>query len=136
GEAQPYPACARTFARGMLERLARRGLEVRGAYEVEFFLGRRAPLEPGEREPDPAPAHPGPAYSAIALAEVEPFATSLIRALEEQGTGVMQFHPEYSTGQLELSIPHGPGISIADTNLVVRHTSRGAARTYGLPPPS
>ena len=130
-EGQPYPACARTFARNMLERLASFGLELRGSYEMEFFLGRRA--EGGsDVEPDPIPAHTGPAYSAIVLADVEPFATALIRALEEQGTGVMQFHPEYSTGQLELSIPHGTGIAIADTNLVLRHTVRAVARSQGF----
>jgi glutamine synthetase len=130
-EGGEYPACARTFARRMLERLSGFGLELRGAYEVEFFLGRRdtAAADP---ERDPVPAHTGPAYSAIALADVEPFATDLIRAFERQGTGVMQFHPEYSTGQLELSVPHRPGIAVADTNLVVRHTIRALARRHGL----
>ena len=128
-EGAPYPACARTFARTMLERLASFGLELRGAYEMEFFLGHRTS---GAGDEDPHPAHPGPAYSAIALAEVEPFATVLIGALEEQGTGVMQFHPEYSTGQLELSVPHGTGIAVADTNLVLRHSVRAVARSHGL----
>ena len=127
-EGQPYPACVRTFATRMLERLRAAGLEVRGAFEIEFFLGLRGP-DPG---PDPAPAHGGPAYGLSALAEVEPFATDLIRALESQGTGVMQFHPEYSTGQLELSVPHRSGIAVADDNLVVRHTIRAVARNHGF----
>jgi glutamine synthetase len=130
-DGEPYPACPRTFARRMLERLGGSGLELRGGYEVEFFLGKRLPAGP-EGEPDPEPAHAGPAYGAIALADVEPFATDLIRALEAQGTGVMQFHPEYSTGQLELSVPHEPGIGIADTNLVVRQTIRAVARVHGF----
>jgi glutamine synthetase len=130
-DGEPYPACPRTFARRMLERLAGFGYELRGSYEVEFFLGHRAPAGAGP-EPDPVPAHRGPAYGAIALADVEPFATALIRALEAQGTGVMQFHPEYSTGQLELSVPHGSGITVADTNLVLRHTVRAVARAQGL----
>lgn len=132
-EGEEYPGCPRTFARTTLERLATFGLEARGAFELEFFLGRRQP--PGsEIEADPPPAHAGPAYSAIALADVEPFATALIRALEEQGTGVMQFHPEYSTGQLEISVSHRPGIAIADTSLVVRHTIRAVARSQGFAP--
>jgi len=133
-EGDAYPACPRTFAKRMLDRLAHRGLELRGSYEIEFFLGHRAmgPDRPPGDEPDPPPAHAGPAYSAIALVDVEPFATALIRAFEDQGTGVMQFHPEYSTGQLELSVPHGTGIAIADTNLVVRHTIRAVARSQGL----
>jgi glutamine synthetase len=130
-EGGEYPACARTFAKRMLDRLATFGLELRGAYELEFFLGRRN-LTGGDPEPDPVPAHTGPAYSAIVLADVEPFATELIRAFEAQGTGVMQFHPEYSTGQLELSVPHRTGIAVADTNLVVRHTIRAVARNHGL----
>jgi glutamine synthetase len=132
-EGEPYPACPRTFARTMLERLETLGVEVRGSYEVEFFLGRRGLAGP-DGEADPEPAHSGPAYSAIALVDVEPFATALIRALEEQGTGVMQFHPEYSTGQLELSVPHRDGIAIADTNLVLRHTIRAVARSQGFTP--
>jgi glutamine synthetase len=129
-EGEPYAACVRTFAKRMLERLRRAGLEIRGAFEVEFFLARRR-SDPG-RGSDVEPAHVGPAYSAIALAEVEAFATDLIRALESQGTGVMQFHPEYSTGQLELSVPHRSGIAIADDSLVVRHTIRAAARNHGF----
>jgi glutamine synthetase len=126
-EGEPYPACPRTFARRMLDRLASHGLELRGAYEHEFFLGRRP-----EDDADPPPAHHGPAYGAIALSEVEPFATDLIRALEQQGTGVMQFHPEYSRGQLEVSIPHTSGIAVADDVIVLRHTVRAVARAYGL----
>jgi glutamine synthetase len=128
-EAGPYLACPRTFARSMLDRLAGLGLELRGSYEVEFFLGRRDGFG---TEVDPPPAHGGPAYGAIALVDVEPFATALIRALEQQGTGVMQFHPEYSTGQLEVSVPHGTGIAVADTNLVLRHTIRAVARSQGF----
>jgi len=130
-EGLPYPACPRTFARNMLERLGTLGFELRGAYELEFFLGHRS-MDPIDDRIDPPPAHGGPAYSAIALADVEPFATDLLRALDTQGTGAMQFHPEYSTGQLELSVPHGVGIAAADTNLVVRHTIRAVARKHGL----
>ena len=129
-EGEPYPGCPRTFARRMLERLATFGLELRGSYEVEFFLGHRGPF--GADEGDPPPAHGGPAYGLIALADIEPFATALIRALEEQGTGVMQLHPEYSRGQVELSVPHTSGIAIADGNIVVRHTIRAVARNHDL----
>jgi glutamine synthetase len=130
-EGDPWPPCGRSFARRMLERLGAHGLELRGAYELEFFLGNRvSPRDTGE--PDPVPAHTGPGYSAPVLADQEPFATEVIRALEAQGTGVMQFHPEYSTGQFEVSVPHRSGIAVADTNLVARHTIRSVARSNGL----
>jgi glutamine synthetase len=129
-EGEPYPGCPRTFARRMLDRLEAFGLELRGSYEVEFFLGHRGPFVADEE--DPPPAHGGPAYGLIALADIEPFATALIRAMEEQGTGVMQLHPEYSRGQVELSVPHTSGIAVADANLAVRHTIRAVARNHGL----
>jgi len=73
-EGEPWPPCGRTFARRMLERLSAHGLELRGAYELEFFLGNRvAPREADE--PEPIPAHVGPGYSAPVLADQEPFAT-------------------------------------------------------------
>jgi len=131
-DGEAWPACGRAFAARQLSRLAEHGLELRGAYELEFFLGRRTRVGIGEDEPDPIPGHTGPGYGAAVLDEQEPFATALIRALESQGTGVMQFHPEYSTGQFELSIPHVSGIGIADSTLVARQTIRAAARTNGL----
>jgi glutamine synthetase len=126
-----WPPCGRSFARRMLERLGHAGLELRGSYELEFFLGWRT--QQGEPdEPDPTPAHTGPGYSAPVLIDQEGFAGDLIRALETQGTGVMQFHPEYSTGQFELSVPHRPGIALADTNLIARHTIRAVAKAHGM----
>lgn len=44
----------------------------------------------------------------------------------------MQFHPEYSTGQFEVSIPHRDALGAADTTLVLRQTIRAVARTHGL----
>jgi glutamine synthetase len=131
-DGEAWPACGRAFAARQLRRLAEHGLELRGAYELEFFLGRRMRVGVGDEEPDPLPGHTGPGYGAAVLDEQEPFATALIRALESQGTGVMQYHPEYSTGQFELSIPHVSGIGIADSTLVARQTIRAAARTNGL----
>ncbi len=48
-EGEPYPGCPRTFARRMLERLAGHGLELRGGYEIEFFLGHRGLRGAGHR---------------------------------------------------------------------------------------
>ena len=130
-DGETWPPCGRSFARRMLERLGEAGLELRGAYELEFFLGWRT--RQGEPdEPDPTPAHQGPGYSAPVLIDQEAFAGDLIRALEAQGTGVMQFHPEYSTGQFELSVPHTAGVALADTNLIARHTIRAVASARGM----
>ena len=58
-EGEEYPGCPRTFARTTLERLATFGLEARGAFELEFFLGRRQPPAPRSR-PIRRPRMPAP----------------------------------------------------------------------------
>ena len=92
-EGGAWPGCGRSFAKRMLDRLAARGLELRGAYELEFFAGKRVRATDGGEEPDPIPGHTGPAYGATVLVDNAAFAVDVIAALESQGTGVMQFHP-------------------------------------------
>jgi glutamine synthetase len=132
-EGEVWAACSRSFLKRQVATLANHGLELRGAFELEFFLGLRGELPPGlGEEPDPVPAHAGPGYSAGVLTRHEAFGLGLVRSLETQGTGIEQFHPEYSTGQFEVSVPHRSGVEIADTNLVVRQTIRAAARAHGI----
>ncbi len=117
--------CGRSFLRRMAEELGRRGFELRGAFEVEFFLGRR-------EEPDPIPSHRGPGYSAVVLTPYSEFALDLMRALDAEGLGVQQFHPEYSIGQFEVSVAPRDPIGAADANLLLRQTIRGVAHRHGL----
>jgi glutamine synthetase len=131
-EGEPWGACPRTFLKRMLGRLTERGLEMRAAFEAEFFLGRRAAPASGEDEPDPVPGHVGPAYSAEAVTGAEGFVRDLMRALRDQGTGVLQVHAEYALGQFEVSVPHRDALGAADDQLVVRQTIRAAARQHGL----
>ncbi len=120
-----WPACGRSFLRRMVDRLARLEIELRCAFEVEWFLGRR-------EEPDPVPSHRGPGYSAVVLTPYSGFAVDLIDALEAEGLGVQQFHPEYSIGQFEVSVAHRDAVGAADENLLVRQTIRGVAARHGL----
>lgn len=69
-DGEAWPACGRGFAARQLSRLAEHGLELRGAFELEFFLGRRSRVGVGDEEPDPLPGHVGPGYSAAVLAYI------------------------------------------------------------------
>lgn len=124
-EGRVWPACGRSFLRRMVEALSRRGLELSGAFEVEWFLGRMD-------EPDPVPAHRGPGYSAIALTPHSDLARDLAEALDAEGLGVQQIHPEYSPGQFEVSVARRDAVGAADANLLVRQTIRGVAHRHGL----
>src|SRR5437773_3043609 len=86
-EGEIYPGCQRTFAKRMARRLADAGLEMRLTFELEWFQAN------SDSEID-GPVHDGPAYGLPVLATISDFARDLMSALEEEGVGVEQFHPE------------------------------------------
>jgi glutamine synthetase len=65
---------------------------------------------------------------------VSDFARDLIAALEDEDVEVLQFHPEYATGQLEISIAPRDPVAAADDNVLLRQTIRGVAGRYGMSP--
>jgi len=123
-EREVFPCCQRTFAGRMTERLAERGIAMRLAFELEWFV---ATVD----AKDATPIHRGPAYSAAVLSEISDFARDLIAALEEEGVGVEQFHPEYATGQVEISVAAEAFEKTTDTNVLVRQTIRGGSARHG-----
>lgn len=123
-EGDVFACCQRSFTRNMVDRAAAIGLTLRMGFEVEWFQARRSGQEV-------LPVHRGPGYSAIVLAEVSDFARDLIAALEDEDVEVLQFHPEYATGQLEISIGPRDPVSAADENVLLRQTIRGVAGRYG-----
>jgi glutamine synthetase len=124
-EGEVYPGCQRTFARRQAARAADAGIELRMAFELEWFqAGADSEVE--------HPIHRGPAYGLPVLATISDYARDLIAALEEEGVGVDQFHPEYAMGQLEISVAPEDPVGAADTTVLVRQTIRALAATHGM----
>jgi glutamine synthetase len=123
-EGEPYAACQRTFARRQVERARAAGLELRMAYEIEWFVG-----QPGQ---DPLPACAGPAYGMTRVVELSDYIRDVLAALAAQGVVVEQFHPEYAAGQLELSVAPADPVAAADVSVLVRETVRAVAIRHGL----
>ena len=124
-EGEVFPSCQRSFVRRMTDRLADAGITARMSFELEWFVARIIGDEV-------LPIHRGPAYSAAVLAEVSDFGRDLIVALEDEGVGVEQFHPEYATGQLEISVAPQDPVGAADLDVLVRQTIRGVSARHGL----
>ncbi len=122
---EPHPACQRTFAREAVRRAAEAGLEFRMAFEVEWYVGRDDGdgLTPGCR---------GPAYGMTRAIELSEYVCELLAALDAQGVPVDQFHPEYSPGQLELSVAAADPVAAADRLVLVRQTIRAGSLRHGL----
>ena len=122
-----HPACQRSFAQAMTARAAAAGLELRMAFEVEWFVGRDEGegLEPGCR---------GPAYGMTRVVELSGYLADLLGALAAQGVPVEQVHPEYAPGQLELSVAPADPVLAADRLVLVKQTIRAVSQAHGLRP--
>lgn len=106
-----------------LDRAARAGIEFKVGYELEFTVFRADDL---------APAHHGPAYSALALADLGGFPGALLDAFKRTGITADQVHAEYSSGQLEVSLAAADPLRAADDHLLSRHLVHSVAHAHGL----
>ena len=125
-EGDPYPCCQRTLARSAAATAAGGGLDLRMAFEVEWFVGT-ADGSAG----DVSPAGPGPAYGMTRLVELSAYLDDIVAALEAQGIPVDQIHPEYAPGQLEVSVAAADPVLAADRTVLVRQTIRAVSRAHG-----
>ncbi|MHA6796806.1 glutamine synthetase [Pseudonocardia bannensis] len=128
-EGEPHPQCSRATAGRLAGRLAGMGITVRMAFEIEWVL---APAEGPGPGPGFVPAMSGPAYGMARLVERSDYAADLLRALAAQEVEVLQFHPEYAPGQLEVSVAPESPVAAADTAVLVRTTIRAVAQRHGL----
>jgi glutamine synthetase len=120
----PWEFCTRAFLKRMAGRLAAAGLEMRMAYELEWYA---------ERD-DGRPAHSQPAYSLNATAEAGSYVREVARRLAAFGVEVEQLHPEYSAGQMEVSVAAADPLQAADAAVAVRHAVHTAWGPTGIRP--
>ncbi|MHA3700610.1 glutamine synthetase family protein [Jatrophihabitans sp. YIM 134969] len=121
----PHPFDARSAARHAVAALGEAGLTARMAFEVEWAIGLA--------EADGfVPAVSGPAYGFTRLTERSDYLRDVLVALERQGVKVEQIHPEYSSGQFELSVAPEDPVAAADTLVLVKETVRAASLAHGL----
>ncbi len=124
-EGEPLSICPRGFLKRMTAEAEARGYSVRMAYELEWLLA--AILDDGRVEP----VHRGPGYSSNAWALTHEFSADLLEALADQGVRVAQLHPEYSDGQMEVSLGVADPLTAADWHVLFRHTVRTISEQHG-----
>ena len=123
-EGTEHPQDQRSVARRAVAALADRGLSAQVAFEVEWAVGL-----PGERF---VPAVHGPAYGYTRIVEKSDYLRDLLTAFERQDVAVEQIHPEYASGQYELSVAVEDPVAAADTLVLVRETIRACSARHGL----
>ena len=121
----PHPLDARSLARHAVDALADAGFTAKAAFEVEWAFG----LGEGDGF---TPAVSGPAYGFTRITERSDLLAELLVALDRQGVTVEQLHPEYSSGQFELSVAPEDPVGAADTLVLVEETIRATGMRHGL----
>jgi glutamine synthetase len=123
-EGTEHPQDQRSLARRAVTALGERGLTAQVAFEVEWAVA-----EPG---PHFVPAVHGPAYGFTRIVERSDYLRDLLVAFERQGIAVDQIHPEYASGQYELSVAAEDPVGAADTLVLVKETIRACTVRAGM----
>ncbi|WP_370961240.1 glutamine synthetase [Amycolatopsis sp. cg9] len=126
-DGEPWPYCQRTVLGAQVAEGARRGLEFRAGYELEFAV---APADSADIVT--TPGHPGPAYSPHALVRLDGFIAALLHDFAANGLRIGQLHAEYGVAQIELSLAATDPVGAADDQLLARQTIHAAAHAHGL----
>jgi glutamine synthetase len=117
--------CPRAFLKNQLERLAKHQLEVKAAFENEFFLLTKTPT--GYDTSDKT------IYAMTSsMNQHREFILDFTQALEAQGLQPEFYYSESGPGQQELSVRYSDAMGAADNQIVFRETARGVAQKYNL----
>jgi glutamine synthetase len=124
-DSKPWIHCPRDFLRQQINKLREHDIEIKAAFENEFFLLRKFgdSYEAADRS----------VYAMTSsMNENRDFILELSHALEAQGLQPEYYYPESGPGQQELSIRYSDGLGAADNQIVYRETARGVAHKFGL----
>ncbi|MGL4610672.1 MAG: glutamine synthetase family protein [Trueperaceae bacterium] len=122
---KPWSHCPRDFLRKQINRLREHDIEIKAAFENEFFLLRKYgdSYESADRT----------VYAMTSsMNEHREFILEFSHALESQGLQPEYYYPESGPGQQELTIRYSDALGSADNQIVFRETAKGVASKYGL----
>jgi glutamine synthetase len=120
----PWPGCQRGFLKRTIDEAADRGVELQAAWELEWTVGIDTPE--GFR-----PLHRGPGYGAATFDLTGGYLLGLFDALAGSGLEAEQVHPEYSDGQMELSLAVRGPVAACDESILARQLIRTVAGHSG-----
>ncbi|MBD2157393.1 glutamine synthetase family protein [Leptolyngbya sp. FACHB-16] len=123
---EPWPLCPRAFLRRMVARAEAMNLQVKAAFESEFYLLRRNPE--GNIVPGDTTAFATTQAMDLHYLVIDEIAEALIN----QGVPVERYYPESGPGQQEITVRYGTAMQAADRHIVYRETVRGIALRHGI----
>ncbi|MBD0337304.1 MAG: glutamine synthetase, partial [Cyanobacteria bacterium Co-bin13] len=122
---EPWPWCGRQFLKRMIGQAAALGLEIKAAFEPEFYLLR---VENGQI----APADNTVFAASLSMDLQHGVMDAIADALSAQDVLIEQYYPESGPGQQELSVRYTDALAAADQHIIYRETVRAVAHQHGL----
>ena len=120
-----WPLCPRSFLKRMVAAAQEAGLEVKAAFENEFYLLRSTP-------DGVIPADQTVFAATQAMNLHQAVINEIADALLAQKIPVECYYPESGPGQHEISIGYTQALPAADRQIAYRETVRGVAIHHGL----
>ncbi len=117
--------CPRGFLKNMVDKAAKMGFSVKGAFENEFYLLKRT-------ENGIIPADDTPFASTYSMDVNREIIDEIVKSLIIQGMEVQQCHAESGPGQQEITIKYDEALKTCDNQIVFRETVRAIAGKNGL----
>ncbi|MBI2760424.1 MAG: glutamine synthetase [Chloroflexi bacterium] len=124
-DGMPWENCPRSFLKQVVGTAAEEGIEVRAAFEYEFYLAR-------ESDGRFVPADDSLCFASDGMDREGAVIGDILDALDRQGLEPRQYYPELGPGQQEVTINHASLLPAADRQIAVRETVRGVALRHGL----
>lgn len=121
---KPWELCPRGFLKRMIGAVRAIGLEVKAAYENEFYL-----LQPGEAVQPVDQTNFASSFSMDCNRNV---IDDISEALIAQDIPVERYYPESGAGQQEISTRYTEALQAADWQIAFRETVRGVALRHHL----
>jgi glutamine synthetase len=123
-QGEPWSLCPRGFLQRVIAAAETEGLQVRAAFENEFYLLRS--------EQEIVPADYTAFASTLGMDQNQTVIDNITEALMTQGIPVERYYPESGTGQHEIAIRYTDALGAADRQIVFRETVRGVALRHNL----
>ncbi|AKG22610.1 glutamine synthetase family protein [Calothrix sp. 336/3] len=122
---EPWAFCPRHFLKRMIEEAESEGLEIKAAFENEFYLLRETPhgIIPVDST----------LFAATQSMDINcEVINDIADALVAQGIPVEQYYPESGAGQQEISMRYTDALQAADWQIAFRETVHAVAQHHNL----
>ncbi|MDJ0796297.1 MAG: glutamine synthetase family protein [Calothrix sp. MO_167.B12] len=124
-DGSPWSLCPRGFLKRVIATAENAGLQIKAAFENEFFLLKSTP--------DGIAPNDNTVFASTLGMDINGgVIDDIADALTAQGIQVERYYPESGPGQQEISIRYGDALQAADRQIAFRQTVRGVALKHGL----